>query len=209
MKKTHAFQFKVEIKNSKPLIWRRIIVPMYFNFHDLHLAIQSLFNWANYHLYAFEICDKHGFTKNSIVDVDAFEGEILDDDLDSNKEKISNYFKKIGDKINYIYDFGDNWMHKITLEKIINDYKFDYPICTKAVKKAPCEDSGSIWGWYDKLEILKNFDSKNEEHQEIYEWMLEMIPELEDLDNPRNFDINEVDINQINEDLRDFRDMDF
>ncbi len=49
-----AFQFKIQLKNdSKPDVWRRILVPEKFTFDQLHKLIQLSFGWADYHLYQF------------------------------------------------------------------------------------------------------------------------------------------------------------
>ena len=54
-----VYQFKITLKRTKPPIWRRILVPENYNFHDLHVAIQDAMGWSsavdNYHLYQFEM----------------------------------------------------------------------------------------------------------------------------------------------------------
>lgn len=43
-------------------------------------------------------------------------------------------------------DFGDDWGHEITLEKILDlDSKVTYPTCVKVEGAAPEEDSRSEW----------------------------------------------------------------
>jgi dihydropteroate synthase len=47
----------------------------------------------------------------------------------------------------YTYDFGDNWEHKIQLEKILpREKNINYPICIKGKRACPPEDCGGIWG---------------------------------------------------------------
>ena len=50
-----VYQFKISLNNTKPLIWRRIIVPSTYSFWDLHVAIQDSMGWYDYHLHMFEI----------------------------------------------------------------------------------------------------------------------------------------------------------
>ncbi len=38
-------QFKIQLKEISPLIWRRILVPEKYNFWDLHVAIQDSMGW--------------------------------------------------------------------------------------------------------------------------------------------------------------------
>ncbi len=49
-----AFQLKIQLKNiTKPPVWRQVIVPEKFTFHDLHRLIQLVFGWEDSHLYQF------------------------------------------------------------------------------------------------------------------------------------------------------------
>jgi len=56
--KNKVLQFKIELKNISPLIWRRILVPIDCNFWDLHIAIQDAIGWYDAHLHRFEIKGK-------------------------------------------------------------------------------------------------------------------------------------------------------
>jgi hypothetical protein len=51
-------QFKIELGEISPLIWRRILVPSNYNFCDLHLAIQDSLGWLDYHLQHFAMKEK-------------------------------------------------------------------------------------------------------------------------------------------------------
>ncbi|WP_250310852.1 plasmid pRiA4b ORF-3 family protein [Rickettsia endosymbiont of Oedothorax gibbosus] len=52
---SNIYQFKITLKYSKPKIWRRIQVPEKYSFKDLHLAIQDVMGWENYHMHQFEM----------------------------------------------------------------------------------------------------------------------------------------------------------
>ena len=49
-----GYQLKITIKNSRPPIWRRIIVPEHITFVDLDDIIESAFGWTHDHMFAFE-----------------------------------------------------------------------------------------------------------------------------------------------------------
>ena len=50
-----TIQFKIQIRDiKKPPVWRRIVIPENFTFHDLHNTIQSAFGWWDEHLYQFQ-----------------------------------------------------------------------------------------------------------------------------------------------------------
>jgi len=41
----------------EPPIWRRIEIPETYSFLDLHIAIQDVMGWLDYHLHQLEIVD--------------------------------------------------------------------------------------------------------------------------------------------------------
>ena len=74
-------------------------------------------------------------------DIESIRGETLD----SGKEKISNYFNKYK-RLKFIYDFGDDWVHDIIIEKK-KKKKIENPICIKAKMGAYPEDCGGVYGY--------------------------------------------------------------
>jgi len=45
-----AYQIKIALVNSDPLIWRRVIVPADITFKRLHDVIQFSMGWRNYQI---------------------------------------------------------------------------------------------------------------------------------------------------------------
>ncbi|GFO96830.1 plasmid priA4b ORF-3 family protein [groundwater metagenome] len=161
-----AYQFKITLKGIKPPVWRRIQVPETYTFWDLHVAIQDVMGWLDYHLHEFEIMDPSTGSKVNIgLPDDEFGRKVL---VGWN-QKIADYFSMENPRADYVYDFGDNWEHKIKLEKILpREKNVDYPVCIKGKRACPPEDVGGIWGYEDFLEIIKNPD--HEEYEEMLEW---------------------------------------
>ncbi|MDR2662418.1 MAG: plasmid pRiA4b ORF-3 family protein, partial [Treponema sp.] len=87
-------------------------------------------------------------------------------------------------KFRYLYDFGDSWLHEITVSKIIpigaENGELMRPRCLEGERAGPLEDSGGIWGYEEMLEILKNPD--HERYEEIYAWAGDIDPEDADLE---------------------------
>ncbi|ASK62469.1 hypothetical protein CFK37_10065 [Virgibacillus phasianinus] len=56
-----AYQIKIELIGSEPLIWRRVIMPAGATFHRLHSIIQTVTNFQSYytdvyyHLFSFDL----------------------------------------------------------------------------------------------------------------------------------------------------------
>ncbi|MDP8052872.1 plasmid pRiA4b ORF-3 family protein, partial [Pasteurella atlantica] len=152
MKQKIILQFKIELLDSSPTIWRRIQVPENYSFWDLHIAIQDSMGWLDYHLHQFMIKQPHK-RKYTVIGIPFDENDTLAGwDI-----KISDYFRELGINASYEYDFGDGWEHKITLEgKFLAEKGIKYPICTKGERACPPEDCGGPMGYDELLDILSD-----------------------------------------------------
>jgi len=84
--------------------------------------------------------------------------------------KIKYYIEGKTSKIEYTYDFGDNWRHTIELEEILEPVKgFKYPFCVDGERACPPEDCGGPSGYMELLEKL--FDPSDPEHEDIVAWV--------------------------------------
>ena len=146
------YQFKVTLKGIKPSIWRKIQVPETYTFWDLHVAIQDVMGWQDYHLHEFEVIKPSSGRKVMIGFPDEEFGR---DVLPGWKQKIADYFSIENPSAEYIYDFGDNWRHEIRLEKILPREKgVKYPLCIDGKRACPPEDCGGTSGYENFLKIL-------------------------------------------------------
>ena len=157
-----VYQLKLTVHEIRPAIWRRILVRSDTTLARLHLVIQVLMGWYDYHLYQFRIANEpHGPPR--------------DDDADygyrkSVKVSIATAFAKGLDTIIYEYDFGDGWEIGIRLEKKIPErIQRERAICTGGARHGPMEDSGGPHGYQEMLGILRN--PHHEEHDEIEQWI--------------------------------------
>jgi len=184
------YQLKITIKDTKPPVWRRILLPANATFWELHIAIQDSFGWIDYHLHEFFIGTAWDRNATSIA-LPNPENDILGEEkkpVDESKAILSDYLSKDRTWITYVYDFGDNWEHRIVLEKVLPaDKKVDYPQVIAGKRACPWEDSGGPWGYLDKIEILKN--KNHEEFRYIADWL--DINDFEELD-LESFDPGEI-----------------
>ncbi|MCL5985460.1 MAG: plasmid pRiA4b ORF-3 family protein [Actinobacteria bacterium] len=180
---SQVYQFKITLKGIKPPIWRRVQVPETYTFWDLHVAVQDAMGWTDTHLHEFEMLNPSiGLEMEIGIPDDEFEYSI--DILPGWKQKIADWFSMESRFADYRYDFGDDWRHRIELEKILPREKDrDYPICIKGKRACPPEDCGGVWGYEDFLEAIG--DPSHEEHEEILEWAGGEF-------DPEYFDVNEV-----------------
>lgn len=92
----------------------------------------------------------------------------------------------------YIYDFGDHWQHKITLEKVINKGQSALPpYCISGKNACPPEDCGGIWGYAELLEALED------EAHNAHELALAQLGQ--------NFNPNAFDLEAVNKALQPYQ----
>lgn len=155
------YQLKITLKDSKPPIWRRVLVPSKFSLKKLHRVIQSAMGWTDSHLHQFQI-DGRFYGVPSSEDWE----EVLNESRYS-LEKIAPAEKR---KFVYEYDFGDGWEHVIVVEKILplEEGKV-YPVCIKGKRACPPEDVGGVWGYEEFLQAIN--DPEHDEHDSYLEWV--------------------------------------
>ena len=109
----------------------------------------------------------------------------------ASKTKLSAIFINETQKFTYIYDFGDDWEHKILLEKILPE-KVLKASCMSGSGACPPEDCGGPWGYERLKEILK--DPDHLEFAQMTDWM-----GIED--RADKFDPNEFNLEYANNNL--------
>lgn len=193
-KKQKYYQIKVSIKNTHPPVWRRLLIPEGITFHQLNAIIQIAFDWCGYHMYNFEIGSTL-YGGGISIEI-PYEDNNLDyyEVKSSKSTKIDKYFREYK-KMKYIYDFGDDWEHEITIEKEIEG-KIVYPVCVKAKMASLPEDCGGPWGYEELLGILA--DKNHEQYEEMREWVENGYFDWHD-------DREYVDVEYINKRLEDYK----
>ena len=100
---TKIFQFKIQLDDIEPEIWRRVKIKSSDSFADLHDLIQKSMGWFDYHLHEFTI------KNNSTI---ARIGPIIDDEfekpIDETLVNLNHVFYEENQEIFYEYDFGDS-----------------------------------------------------------------------------------------------------
>lgn len=97
----------IELDGITPRVWRRVAVPSNTPLDRVHLMIQQAMGWHDSHLYAFET-DQH-----TIVDPRSDSG-----DIPADGERLVSIATDVGVRFTYVYDFGDEWTHTVTVNEI-------------------------------------------------------------------------------------------
>ncbi|HHV61071.1 MAG TPA: plasmid pRiA4b ORF-3 family protein [Firmicutes bacterium] len=174
------YQLKVTLKAIKPPIWRRIQVPGNITLAKLHKILQAAMGWEDYHLYEFQIGRVSFGTPDPEFDMPV---------ENARTARLNKVVPEAKTRFQYIYDFGDYWVHDVLVEKILPPEEgVRYPVCTGGKRACPPEDCGGIPGYLGMLETIKN--PGDPEYEEILEWL------------GGTFDPEEFDLEAINNELK-------
>ena len=159
-----TYQLKVTLEGARPPIWRRILVPGDLTLVQLHKVIQLCMGWTDSHLHQF------------VIDRTMYSHPDGDDILLSRKPKNEAKYTlqaldaKIRNGFQYVYDFGDDWLHRITVEKVVEPgMGKPWPVLVAGRRACPPEDSGGIQEYQHLIEILA--DPNNMEYRAIRDWL--------------------------------------
>ncbi|MEM9381545.1 MAG: plasmid pRiA4b ORF-3 family protein [Planctomycetota bacterium] len=171
-----AFQIKVTLRDVRPPLWRRFVVPAAISLKSLHDVVQIAMGWLDCHLYSFESGGRR-----------FIDPERMDDPWgewsDVRETTLASLGPKAGSRIKYSYDFGDGWEHDLLVESVVQRGEVDaLPVCVKGRRECPPEDCGGPFGYAQLLAGMEDPDGADPE-------LLEWIPD--DFD-PAAFDLDEV-----------------
>ena len=153
----------IELEEIKPAVWRRVDVPTGMTLAALHDVIQAVMRWEDAHLYEFRVGER-----------------IYGDPLPGLESTSRRVYKAKGVRLHqliargvdhflYVYDFGDDWRHRMTVEGVRDGHTgSDYPLFIDGKGRAPPEDVGGVPGFLEFLDTIR--DPRHPQHAELLEW---------------------------------------
>jgi hypothetical protein len=158
---TDHFQLLIYLDEVEPRIWRRVLVRRQTTLHELHRIIQLLFDWYDYHLYLFEI----GGEQYEAPDEEA-EGH------DSTKARLDRLGLQPGDRVAYVYDWGDDWRHVIEIEEPQHHPDADWlPLVMGGARRGPPEDCGGRGAYAELVRALAQpYEDLEDEERATVDW---------------------------------------
>lgn len=172
---TRLLQLRISLQDVEPVVWRRILVPDDIDFGRLAQIILIAMGWGGGHLHLFQ------------VGHDMIGDPQINDGMDNCHNEYTTYlYEIIGSrkkKFRFEYDFGDDWQHKILIEKRLPDDGLGVRVL-EGENACPPEDCGGAWGYANLLEIMA--DENHPEFDEMCDWL------GDDTFDPTLFDLKNV-----------------
>ena len=163
---------RIDLVGTDPPIWREVEIPTSITLKVLHDVIQAVMGWFDLHLWEFTI-NKRRY------------GLPIDEDWgteprsEAAKVRLRDVLRPGKTTIDYLYDFGDSWEHRLTVNDIRQgDPARSYPRLVGGEQNAPPEDCGGVPGFYDLLEAVA--DPAHPSHVEMVEWLDDYDPDTFD-----------------------------
>lgn len=130
----------IELDGVAPRVWRRVAIPSNTPLDRVHLMIQQAMGWRDSHLYAFET-DEH-----TIVDP-----RTDSDGIAADGERLVSIAADAGARFTYVYDFGDEWTHTVTVDEIRPGGPGNVFAVLDGEGACPPEDTGGAAGYLHLL----------------------------------------------------------
>ncbi|MFJ1756692.1 plasmid pRiA4b ORF-3 family protein [Kitasatospora sp. NPDC088134] len=180
-----VYQLRIQLADvDQPAVWRRVQVPAGIRLDNLHRVIQAAMGWQNCHLHAFSVNGVDYGRRSSELD--------FADETTAGLDTVA----KEGAHLDYTYDFGDSWDHRITVEhRTAAEAGRHYPACVDGAGACPPEDCGGPGGYEELKQTLH--DSAHPEHEDLLRRL--------GLDSAADFDPAHFDLRETNRQLRALR----
>ena len=158
-KARNSYQLHIQLTDTKPAAWRRIVVADSMSLAALHRAIQAVMGWKNQHLYEFEIAGQRYGTPDADTPDDPT--------MDARRYTLGQLLQGQALNMRYTYDFGDTWVHRIKLEATtpLNSPAALHalPACLDGRHACPPENCGGPAGFASFITAIQ--DPLHAEHQ--------------------------------------------
>jgi hypothetical protein len=187
-----TYRVRVDLKGTRPPLWRRLELASNLYLDEVHDIIQAAFGWTDSHLHRFGSGPEYYSPETEYYlcpfEVDEGEAGIPDD-----KVRLDEVLSDVGGRLFYGYDFGDDWQHIIKLEAVLpRDESAPPAACTGGRRPGPAEDCGGVYG-YELITAATDLD-----HPDSAEAAAEFGRFYGDDITPGTFNITPFDLDEVN-----------
>jgi ribonuclease HI len=139
-----TYRVRIDLRNTKPPVWRRLELASDLFLDDVHEVVQTAFGWTGSHLHMFS-SGSSAYSPDAeyyLCPYGVAEGEV---GIPEQEVRLDEVLVDAGDKMYYMYDFGDSWEYLIRLEAVLpRDSSAPQAICTAGRRAGPEEDCGGV-----------------------------------------------------------------
>lgn len=171
----------LDIKLLDTPCFRRLCISSHCSLMQLHWAIQILFSWKDAHLHVFETEDGHSLD----IDFPEYSFLLSETDWEQSAEAEMERYLSIGEvfaksqTIQYIYDLGDYWLHRITLAYWKEDTKNNLASCILVSGLAIPEDVSGPGEYAERCNAMQDLSySKINDSQQWFDFLSQSGLEL-------------------------------
>lgn len=162
-----TYRIRVELASAEPPVWRRIEVASDLFLDRVHVVLQVVMGWQDYHLHQFASGAEvhHPHAENYVMPAALDEGVV---GVDERRVRLDEVLVEPGERLHYEYDFGDGWSHTLDLEAVLDRAPEDPASCLDGARACPPEDCGGIGGYAELLQVLA--DPEHPDHDRMRTW---------------------------------------
>ena len=142
-RETRALTVHVELRETEPSVWRRLVVPGDTTLDRFHDVLQAAMGWTDSHLHRFFSSTSRNATF-FVTQADLDEGET---GTPESHVRLDQLLRDAGDSLLYEYDLGDGWEHELRLEGVNGLEPDRRSRCTDGAGACPPEDVGGVGGY--------------------------------------------------------------
>ena len=155
---------RIELLYVEPMVWRRVWVPETVKLKKLDRIIQESMGWTNSHLHAFTIDGKRYGSRDQ--DDWGMDSNLLDE----KRYAIGDVLGDVGIECSYVYDFGDDWIHRIVVERIEGATSLNnWAMCVAGENACPPENVGGPPGYERFRQAMA--DKSHPEFSDYWRWV--------------------------------------
>jgi hypothetical protein len=156
-----TLEVRVQLREVTPAVWRRLLVPADVRLPRLADMLIVAMGWNGSHLHCFEIAGTRFCTPDNDWPAD--------DEVDESTVTLREALKG-QQRFSFEYDFGDDWRHRIDVERVLEaPIGLKSAVCVAGKNACPPDDCGGSPGYQMLLEALA--DPAHEEHHQLLEWV--------------------------------------
>jgi hypothetical protein len=187
-----TYRVRVDLQQTRPPLWRRLELSSDLFLDEVHGVIQLVFGWDDSHLHEFG-SGPGLYDPGTELYLCAYQADEGDTGVPEEQVRLDEVLADVGDKLHYLYDFGDDWHHVLKLEAITaRTDRSSRAVCTGGRRDGPPEDCGGVYA-YELISAAT--DPANPEHADA---VIEVERAFGDEVDPGAIGTTPFDIDEIN-----------